>query len=236
MIYRSIFFSDLHLRTRAAQPDRLTNLLDDNPSDVTFCIGDYMDMWIPDDEAHVDGKAYEDLEACLEDRHAVRLRGNHDPLKRLPPFMVYTLADGRDALVIHGDAFDAELRAHKAMAHLGARVVNFLARFNRSMRLFGRLLNLGRHWSFSTWLMNLPDTSAAIAQFNTAAARAARKHGCQVVICGHTHEPGWDVRGEIEIWNCGDWMGNCTAVAETQDGKLHILKGLTHAIAITASL
>ena len=224
MIYRTIFFSDLHLRMRAAQPTRLANLLDDNPSDATFVVGDYVDLWIPDNEAAF-CPASRDLQACLEDRHAVRLRGNHDPCSYLKPSYVYTLADGRECLVIHGDAFDAELRAHKTMAHLGARVVNFLARFNRSMRLFGRLLKLGRRWSFSTWLMNLPDTSAAIARFNAAAAREALKQGCQVVICGHTHEPGWDVRGEIEIWNCGDWIGNCTAVGETQDGKLHILKG-----------
>jgi hypothetical protein len=33
----------------------------------------------------------------------------------------------------------------------------------------------------------------------------------------------WVVDG-IDIWNCGDWMGNCTAVAEDDTGQLHMLK------------
>ena len=55
------------------------------------------------------------------------------------------------------------------------------------------------------------------------------RHGCgpqhvDGVICGHTHHAEIEEINGILYCNDGDWVESCTALAESLDGSLHLLK------------
>jgi UDP-2,3-diacylglucosamine pyrophosphatase LpxH len=56
----------------------------------------------------------------------------------------------------------------------------------------------------------------------------ARKSGVDGVICGHIHRPEIRQVGEVMYLNCGDWVENCTALAEDFEGNIKLLNLATH--------
>jgi len=53
----------------------------------------------------------------------------------------------------------------------------------------------------------------------------AIKRQCEKVISGHIHHPVQKfLDGNIEYFNCGDWIENNTAIIEDMDGNLKIIK------------
>jgi UDP-2,3-diacylglucosamine pyrophosphatase LpxH len=51
----------------------------------------------------------------------------------------------------------------------------------------------------------------------------AHRHDAQGVICGHIHHATIHDDFGIRYVNCGDWVENCTAVAEHHDGRFEII-------------
>jgi UDP-2,3-diacylglucosamine pyrophosphatase LpxH len=43
------------------------------------------------------------------------------------------------------------------------------------------------------------------------------------VICGHIHRPALRAIGSTLYGNAGDWVDNCTALVEREDGVLALL-------------
>jgi len=44
------------------------------------------------------------------------------------------------------------------------------------------------------------------------------------VICGHIHHAADRSFGGIHYLNCGDWVESCTAIIETREGDLEIVR------------
>ncbi len=44
------------------------------------------------------------------------------------------------------------------------------------------------------------------------------------MICGHIHTPLIAARGEITYGNSGDWVENCSALLEFDDGELRLVR------------
>jgi UDP-2,3-diacylglucosamine pyrophosphatase LpxH len=62
-----------------------------------------------------------------------------------------------------------------------------------------------------------------VEQYEAAAHTHAREHGFDGIISGHIHHAclrEWD---GVTYANCGDWVENCTALAEDATGQLHLL-------------
>lgn len=50
-----------------------------------------------------------------------------------------------------------------------------------------------------------------------------RRHGADGVICGHIHTATIRDQHGIRYMNCGDWVENCIALAEQNDGCFEII-------------
>ena len=57
-----------------------------------------------------------------------------------------------------------------------------------------------------------------------AVSETAHRHRADGVICGHVHRPEQRLIGPIWYINDGDWVSSCTAVAESRNGVLALLR------------
>jgi UDP-2,3-diacylglucosamine pyrophosphatase LpxH len=51
-----------------------------------------------------------------------------------------------------------------------------------------------------------------------------RKRSCEGVVCGHIHTPAVKSIEELSYHNCGDWVENCTALLEHDDGQIELVR------------
>jgi UDP-2,3-diacylglucosamine pyrophosphatase LpxH len=87
-----------------------------------------------------------------------------------------------------------------------------------------RHLGLG-YWSLSAYLKyRVKSAVAFIGAFEEAVAAEARRRDADGIVCGHIHHAADRTFEGVHYINCGDWVESCTAVVETQDGRLRILR------------
>ena len=63
-----------------------------------------------------------------------------------------------------------------------------------------------------------------VADYEDSLIQFASKSGMHGVICGHIHRPEIRQVGEVLYLNCGDWVENCTALAEHFDGRIELIR------------
>ena len=63
-----------------------------------------------------------------------------------------------------------------------------------------------------------------LSGFEERLTKHARDKRCHGVICGHIHTPVITTRGEITYCNTGDWVENCSALLEFDDGELRLVR------------
>ncbi len=241
---RTVFISDLHLGTRGCRSDFLADFLRRVRCEHLFLVGDIIDGWRLRKSWYWDAAHDEVLRLIL--RHArngaevTYIPGNHDEMFRawLPPIMpgpmeiagiklrgeaVHATADGRQLLVMHGDAFDSVVRYAKFLALLGDGAYTAALTANRWFNAARRRLGYP-YWSLSAWLKRqVKEAVKAIDRFEVALAGEARRRGLDGVVCGHIHHPDMrDIEG-VQYLNCGDWVESCTALVEHHDGRLEIM-------------
>jgi UDP-2,3-diacylglucosamine pyrophosphatase LpxH len=61
-------------------------------------------------------------------------------------------------------------------------------------------------------------------RFVNAIVAAAGEAGVDGVVCGHIHAPCLEPHGSILYANTGDWVENCTAIVETHEGDLRLIR------------
>ena len=172
------------------------------------------------------------------------ITGNHDAVLRAftgpqfgkaPPFNIGEIkvfdrfehvgVDGKRYLVIHGDLVEGMI---------SSRMNGALAALVR--RSYGLFLSLNELTDWILKKMGVPPmnivgmvkrrsrTAAAyVRAYENLMAEHARSQGYDGVICGHIHFPNLKTIDGIDYRNCGDWLENCTAVAERRDGSWEIL-------------
>lgn len=237
--FRTLFISDVHLGSKAAQADLLIDFLRLHDAEKIYLVGDIVDGWRlkrawhwPQSHNDVVQKL---LRKARKGTEIVYIPGNHDEFLRsfqgthfggieVRQNDVHVTADGRRFLVIHGDEFDVVVRNARLIAYLGdwaydaAIAINVV--FNKARRAFGF-----PYWSISSWAkLKVKNAVSFIGTFETALAEEAARHGCDGVICGHIHHAEIAVRSGIHYVNTGDWVESCTAVAERHDGTLEMIR------------
>jgi UDP-2,3-diacylglucosamine pyrophosphatase LpxH len=237
---RAVFISDLHLGTRACQAERLLDFLRDHPSEYLFLVGDIVDFWAMRRGIVWTGAQNTVVQKVLRRArhgdHVFLIPGNHDEALReydgvrfggirVVNEIVYTTLDGRRFLVTHGDEFDQVTRHHRWVAVLGDVAYNLLVRANTGLSWLRRRLGLAGYWSLAGYAKNRVKKAVDfIFDFEDAVARTVRERGLDGVICGHIH---WAVIKDlvgITYINCGDWVDSCTAIVESLDGRLEIVR------------
>lgn len=239
--YRTLFISDVHLGTRNAQADALLDFLRVAEADVIYLVGDIVDFWKvrrgpywPQSHNDVLQKL---LRKVRKGGRIIFIPGNHDEGLRdycgtsfggieIVRDTIHITASGGRYVVMHGDEFDIVVRYARWLAFLGDRSYELALWINGPLNWARRHLGLG-YWSLSAYLKGRVKSAVNfIGEFEAALSDVARRRDADGIICGHIHHAANRRIGDIHYLNCGDWVESCTAIYETSDGELGILRWL----------
>ena len=73
-----------------------------------------------------------------------------------------------------------------------------------------------RKYTVDSWAKEATDM---MENFKTTTIQYAEKKSCVFIITGHIHKPELG----LLYGNCGDWVENCSAIVERQDGTLGLI-------------
>ncbi|MEM1376417.1 MAG: UDP-2,3-diacylglucosamine diphosphatase [Pseudomonadota bacterium] len=239
--FRTLFVSDIHLGTRGCQAELFLDFLREHEAERIYLVGDIFDGWRlrkgwfwPQSHNDVVQKLLKKAKGGTE---IIYIPGNHDEVMRqffgthfggieVMDRAIHETADGRKFLVIHGDQFDMVVLNAKWLAHVGdwayrsALWLNYW--YDRLRRLWG-----GQYWSLSKWAkMKVKRAVNYIGAFEKVLANEAALAKTDGVICGHIHHAAMEHHFGVQYINTGDWVESCTAIAEDEQGKLHLIDWL----------
>jgi UDP-2,3-diacylglucosamine pyrophosphatase LpxH len=226
------------LGSRACRIDLLLDFLRRNRADRLYLVGDIIDLQRMRRSFYWPKTHTEALQRLLEMARAgtdiVYVPGNHDDDFRhlaeslLGPAevhrqIVHTTAAGKRLLVLHGDEFDSTLRCGALAALAGSAGYGLLLGLNRLNHRINAWL--GRpYWSLAEAVkMRFGGAANYVAKFQAACLQAAREAGLDGVVCGHIHRADLAVCDGLLYCNDGDWVESCTALVESDTGRLGLI-------------
>ncbi len=236
---RSIWISDTHLGFRGCQADLLLNFLHSVHSEYLYLVGDIIDCWSLKRNFHWPQQHNNVLRTILgKAKHGTKViyvPGNHDELFRefsghvfgnveIHQEYIHTTTNGRRLLILHGDEFDSVVKHSRLLASLGCHAYDFLLRLNVYVHYFRKLFKFP-YWSLAAHLKHkVKNAVNYISSFEKALTNVAANRNVDGVVCGHIHHAEISKINDVLYCNDGDWVESCTALIETQDGCLHIIK------------
>ncbi len=237
--YRTVIVSDAHLGTPDARGEYLLHLLESIDCEYLVLNGDLIDVWNMQRRgwrgAPATTRLFQQLlRLAAAGTEVIYVPGNHDECFRdyvgesfagvgLHRQWRHALADGRTALILHGDEFDGAMSSARMARLAGNLGYELLLRFDRLSRRLRDRQGRG-HWSLCRFVKSrIPGALGYIRQFEQAALAHGTAEGVDVVICGHIHHANLFDQGGVTYANSGDWVEHCTALVEHHDGRLEIL-------------
>jgi len=241
--YRTIFISDTHLGSKGARAADLSQFLKHVRCEKLYLVGDIIDMWRLKSRWYWPKKHNDVVRRIL--KHAKRKKtqviyvpGNHDDAARQFVDLnfggidirlqdVHETVDGRRLLITHGDQFDLVVTHSPLLSALGGMAYEWLLRMNRWYNWCRERMGLPYASLSQAIKSRVKSACTFISNFEDALSNEARKYKLDGVVCGHIHKA--EIRleeGDIQYFNCGDWVESCTALAETFDGTIELLDGL----------
>lgn len=237
--YRTLWLSDIHLGTRASRAADLLNFLDEVSADVVYLTGDIVDLErlkqrpaFPALHRQVIGRF---LRMANTGTNVIYIPGNHDAEFRqlagrdicgidVELEVRHQTATGRHLLIVHGDCLEPAIGRRTKLEFVGAAAYQWLveadAKLNRLRSRFGCEFS-----SISTSIkLRLKSANDYIHRFEELAARYAVTRGFDGIVCGHIHRPCIRRIDGVFYANDGDWVEHRTALAETADGRIEILR------------
>ncbi|MFP4640320.1 MAG: UDP-2,3-diacylglucosamine diphosphatase [Guyparkeria sp.] len=238
--YRMVVVSDVHLGTPAARVEYLLDFLDHVSTETLVLNGDLFDIWKmrghrwawPLSKTRLLQRV---MAMAAAGTRVVYIPGNHDEFFRdyigvsvggveVRRQWRCTLADGRRALLLHGDEFDGMVRHSRLLKGLGSVGYEFLMGLDRFNAWWRRCIGRG-YWSLARAVKGqVPGARSYIQKFEAAACLHAREQAADVIICGHIHHASLFTRDGITYANSGDWVEHCTALVERHDGQLELIR------------
>lgn len=238
MHFRSVFVSDVHLGYHGCRAELLLSFLRNTRTEQLYLVGDIVDLeslqnqfcW---PQAHSDvvrtllGKA-------THGTRVIYIPGNHDHQFReycglrfgnveVRRRCLHTTADGKRYLVTHGDEYDARVALNPLVSWVGDWLYRQMMFVHSQMNQVRLKLDMG-YWSLATFLKQRSGTAQRyIDRYKDAVTAVASRRRLDGVICGHIHRPEQDHRNGIAYINDGDWVENCTALVEYQDGRFELI-------------
>jgi UDP-2,3-diacylglucosamine pyrophosphatase LpxH len=251
---RALFLSDIHLGYRRSRVRELNDFLQSVDAQCIVLVGDIIDalslarqfFWSDDHTAVV--------RTLLAKRRAgarlIFIPGNHDAsLAMLAELLngplevhrewVHRTLNGRRLLVIHGDQFDGTVTCGPWLTRLGDSLyyvtVALSHAVNNVRRAFGK-----PYWPLAEKIkLGIGVSVRYIEQFEQVAASHARAQGYDGVVCGHIHRANLRQIDGTAYCNTGDWVESCSALIESLDGELQLLRwpnGLSQVRRVTTRL
>jgi UDP-2,3-diacylglucosamine pyrophosphatase LpxH len=239
MRVRTLFLSDIHLGYRQARVRELNEFLAGVDAQRIVLVGDIIDALSLARRPYWTADHTQVLRTLLARQRAgtrlVYIPGNHDAsLAMLAQMLqgqfevhrewVHRTVRGARLLVLHGDRFDGISACPPWLNRLGDRVhgraVEVSHLINNVRRSFGR-----PYLPVTESLKLAIGTSARfIEEFEQCAAAHARAQGYDGVICGHIHRARLCEIEGITYANTGDWVESCSALIESEQGDLKLLR------------
>ncbi|MEZ5992927.1 MAG: UDP-2,3-diacylglucosamine diphosphatase [Planctomycetota bacterium] len=237
--YRTVWISDTHLGSRHCRAERLLNFLKVTECEHLYLVGDIIDIWALKRKWHWPKLHSDVLRRILKTDNkgtkVVFVPGNHDELFRSYNRLVFggveinnepihITADGRRAVVLHGDIFDAVVANHKIITFIGDWLYEVLLRVNIWFNAVRRWCGFG-HWSLSNFVKHqVKQVISFIGSYEDALVRYAKQKKADMIVCGHIHHPEVREVDDVLYCNCGDWVENCSAIVEHFDGRIEMLR------------
>lgn len=239
--YRTLWLSDIHLGNKDCKAEYLLSFLENVSVDTLYLVGDIVDMWQmtkqfrwPETHNRIMHKI---MQMSQSGTKVIYLPGNHDePLQSYSGMafgdvdikreLIHTTLQGKRYLVLHGDQFDGDVTLGKFEAWLGDKGYDLLLFLNR---WYNRFLAWRKkeYWSLAGYIKkHIKGANDAIARYRIACCKRAAEMGLDGVICGHIHHPEMTLENGIEYINDGDWMENCSALGEDEQGNLALIHWL----------
>jgi len=236
--YRTVWISDVHLGTRGCQAEQLLNFLKTHEFETLYVVGDLIDVWAlkrgiywPQSHNDVIQKI---LRVGRKGTRVVYIPGNHDEFVAgffgdygsvtVVPRAVHETVDGKRLLIIHGHELDTVVQNIKWLAHLGDIGYTILMRLNTPINWIRKKMGL-QFWSLSAAAKRSVKTAVNyIGAFEQAVTKLAQmEENIHGVVCGHIHTPAIRRIGDLDYYNSGDWVESLTALAEDDEGRIHLL-------------
>lgn len=237
--YRSIFISDTHLGSKGAKAKYLADFLKYHHCEKLYLVGDIIDGWRlkkrafwPQEHTNVIRRI---LTKAKRGTEVIFVTGNHDDFLRrysgiefgnilLTDETSHQCLNGERLLVVHGDKYDSVVQTKKWLAVIGdwgyETLVRFNTFFNRVRRLFGM-----RYWSLSSFVKQKVKSAVSfITAYEEAVVKDCQLNDFDGVVCGHIHHPEIRQIEDRMYYNCGDWVESCTAIVETLEGEMKLLR------------
>lgn len=243
-----LFLSDLHLGSRACRDQMLLSFLQAHTADVIYLVGDIIDTWLPLG-AHWTPAQHQIL-AILFDRarHGTRLvytPGNHDAFFRrfigqsmlgveIVDRIVHQAADGTRYLVVHGDEGDLFEEKFPLLSRLSCRLDSGVRGLIGWLNIKRAQLGLSPSNLAERLVKRFNNAVRACDAFEERLSDVARQHSADGIICGHFHKPALHSDHGVAYANCGDWVENATALAETASGRLLLIDWEAHGVEMTS--
>jgi UDP-2,3-diacylglucosamine pyrophosphatase LpxH len=125
--------------------------------------------------------------------------------------------------VTHGDEFDHIVTCNKLKSFLGNHAYDVLIWVNRVVNGVRRKLGLP-YWSLATYLKHKSRNALEyIHRFESAVLHEAHRKDVDGFVCGHLHRAEIEHIDGVLYCNDGDWVENCTAVVERNDGVMQLI-------------
>lgn len=236
---RAIFISDVHLGTRDAQAEHLLDFLRHTDSDYLYLLGDIVDFWKAQSGWHWPQLHTEVAQAILDKARrgtrVIYVPGNHDEWLRdyagsefngieVRLGLVHQTAAGKRLLLLHGDEFDSAVRCNRLLSHVGSGFYDVLLFLNRAYNRMRRRLGFP-YWSLSSWVKGrVKNAREYVQRFEQAALHEAARHHVDGLVCGHIHQPALLHAAGLCYANPGDWVEHCSALVETAQGELQLIR------------
>jgi UDP-2,3-diacylglucosamine pyrophosphatase LpxH len=251
---RTLFLSDIHLGYRRARVRELAEFLQGIDAERVVLVGDIIDALSLGQRFFWTAEHTNVARALLAKRRSgarlVYIPGNHDAsLSMLAEVLngqlevhrewVHRTARGKRLLVVHGDRFDGAMTCSPWLTHLGDALYYVAVAANHAVNNIRR--RLGKpYWSFVERIkLGIGPSLRYIERFEEVATSHARAQGYDGIVCGHIHRANLRQIDGTVYCNTGDWVESCSALIETLDGELQLLRwpnGLSPARRTTTQL
>ncbi|MGS0680532.1 UDP-2,3-diacylglucosamine diphosphatase [Shewanella sp. 125m-7] len=237
--FNAVWLSDVHLGSKDCKAEYLLQLLKHMQTESLYLVGDIFDIWAlkrrvywPESHNLV---LQQLLKMARDGVNIVYIPGNHD--EALKPYngfhlwdlsiateYIHTGVTGRKLLMLHGDQFDSQVCIGRAYAKLGDHLYDLLLLLNRGLHKLRTWFGYP-YWSLASYVkLRINKAQQAINDYQAAVVRYAKRKAVDGVICGHIHQPALNISQHTLYANDGDWVENCTLIAESLQGDIQLLK------------